>query len=381
MVGCARGVVGACITTLAICSSVAVPGAWAATSYVDGISDQHLAVWDAGFSNSPFARFFESAWVGDPPSHIKYARFVAQWNDLHYGHADFEQWLRGVDSIDGGYGLTLELALTHYGACEDHAACPHEYPASPAQYGEALRSFLSLANGLGHPVAYVEPWNEPNAQGGYRRTSEAGEPTQFAVEADNICGVVGCQIVAGNVEDSPQARKYVRAYINDGAPRVDNWGIHPYRALKEHSAVGRSGLEAVRKLIQRDIPSSQLWFTEVGAYYCVHNALRGGTERTAEAQQAGDAGYLVRTLIPKFAPVHVFYYGVNNGEGRNVSCPGAEPYDSELYKGTNDQPRMAASLILGRGAPPPAGSILIPTTAFEPITGRDVFYAGLGSEI
>jgi hypothetical protein len=338
-------------------------------------------VWDGKFSNSPFARFFESTWVGDPPSHVRYARFVGQWNNPYYEHANFEQWSREVDSIDRGSGLGLELALTHYGACENHSVCADEYPASPAQYGEALKSFLHIAIGLGRPVSYVEPWNEPNAQGGYRKAEEAGQPARFAVEAARICGVLGCQVVAGNIEDSPTGGDYIRAYIDDGAPHVDRWGVHPYRAVRGHSAAGDSGLEAIRQVIRHDIPSATLWFTEVGAYYCLHDALRGATEQTAEAEQASDAEYLVKTLMPKFAPVHVFYYELSNGEGEEVSCPGAQPYDSELYKGTDDRPRAAASVILGRGAPLRAGSLVAPNAVYEPITGGSVFHPGVGSEL
>ena len=85
-------------------------GAQADTFSVDGISDQSLPMWDAGFVGSDFAGLFEHSWVAD--SHIRYARYVVQWNvmssDYTAERSIFEHWLEDVASL----GLAADVSLT-----------------------------------------------------------------------------------------------------------------------------------------------------------------------------------------------------------------------------------------------------------------------------
>jgi hypothetical protein len=103
-----------CVALAAIVVSVAPgPGqAFAGTPYVDGISDQTLPVWDGSSSGGYFASLFRSAWVGSPPSHIRLARYVVQWNVMSgdYGRyrLEFERWLTDERNLE----LVPDLALT-----------------------------------------------------------------------------------------------------------------------------------------------------------------------------------------------------------------------------------------------------------------------------
>jgi hypothetical protein len=73
--------IGAAGCALALISAAGTSTALAGTPYVDGISDQNLGLWagaylDSGAFTVPMGDLFTDAWVGSPPSHILYARFV-----------------------------------------------------------------------------------------------------------------------------------------------------------------------------------------------------------------------------------------------------------------------------------------------------------------
>jgi opacity protein-like surface antigen len=72
----------AVVLVAAILLGATARSALAAAPYVDGIADQNLGQWNGNFVdgqgvfNEPFYDYFQQAWVGTPPSHILYARFV-----------------------------------------------------------------------------------------------------------------------------------------------------------------------------------------------------------------------------------------------------------------------------------------------------------------
>jgi hypothetical protein len=128
----ARGlIVGSLAALCMVFVTISAPAS-AATTYVDGISDQSLPYWDNAFPSSYFAGFFRNTWVGSPPSHIKLARYVLQWNVMSGNYATyraaFEAWLTDIGSL----GLTPDLALTSYEG---------DLPKSSAEYRTGLDRF------------------------------------------------------------------------------------------------------------------------------------------------------------------------------------------------------------------------------------------------
>lgn len=303
----------------------AVAAARAATPYVDGISDQSLPAWNGSFAGSSFANFFRNTWVGQ----IALARYVVQWDAMSEpsdgANADgdyrerLEAWLEDVRSL----ALTPVLSLTSY---------THVYPNAPGEYQQELEALLAEADRVDVPIDDVEAWNEPNNQGD-EPASKAGEIANWA---DAVCAHSGCQVIAGDFVDAPSAPAYAQAYLGALTFSPTIWGIHPYYAVKAHS-------DATVVRLEQALPDrgaeAQIWFTEVGAYYCVHGQVLG------ESQQAGDASYLVDSLIPAIAPTHVFYYGFMAGGGSEVPCAAPDAEDTELYR-SSGQPRAAASVIL-----------------------------------
>jgi polysaccharide biosynthesis protein PslG len=320
-----RRALGLCLVALAGGVLAGSAPAHAGTAYVDGISDQSLPAWDGSFSDSSFASLFRARWLGQ----ISLARYVLQWNAI--GEAStgpsaqgdyrerFEAWLRDVHSL----GLAPVVALSSY---------TRAYPASAGDYDRGLEGVLDEAAHADAAIDYVEAWNEPNNQGG----ETALKAAEIANWADSVCERRGCQVIAGDIEDSPSAVAYEHAYVAalDFSPRI--WGIHPYHSVETHR-------DATVLEVERALPDAgrgaQLWLTEVGAYDCAHGELRG------EARQASDASYLLDYLIPALAPAHVFYYGFMAGDHAQLSCDGPGVFDSELYSSSHAA-RGAAGILL-----------------------------------
>jgi hypothetical protein len=288
------------------------------SSVVDGISDQGLAAWEGSFPTSSFAAAFGDELAG---GQVRYARYVVQWDAMASDAGDyrerFELWLADVRAL----ALTPVVALTSYDGV---------YPADAGQYERGLDAVLALAADAGWPVRYVEAWNEPNNQGRERAVTAAA----FAYAAQHACATrYGCTVIAGDLEDAPGMAAYEAAYVHALAFRPLAWGIHPYRSL------ARRDTRALREYLAGLPGGTQLWLTEVAAFYCRHGRVLG------EGAQASEAAFLVHTLIREVSVAHVFYYGVMSAFGRPVPCGD----DSELY-GPEGQPRQAAGVVFGPAA-------------------------------
>ncbi len=317
---------------LALCLGfVAVAPASASTSYVDGISDQSLPLWDGGFSGSYFGGFFHASWVGSPPSHVTLARYVVQWNVMSGSYpayrSEFESWLNDIASL----GLTPDLALTSYDGV---------YPASPAEYKTRLQQVLGQARTMGHSIRYLEAWNEPNNQG----HESAINAAHFTNEAYAACSAeYACTIIAGNLEDSPSVGSYEDEYRTHLSPVPSIWGVHPYYSVEERS---ETPIQRVVEHMPNGGTGDQLWITEVATRKCKDF---NGLVENGEIGQAERANWLVNTLIHNRHPEHVFYYEFLLKNHLQPNCV-TEGADNALYVPSSDPnapdaPRAAASYI------------------------------------
>ncbi len=283
---------------------------------MDGISDQSLPVWDGDFSGSYFADLFHTAWVGSPPSHITLARYVVQWNVMAEGEEGkleylrrFEAWLRDV----AGVGLIPDVALTSYTG---------KYPSSQTEYQVQLEKLLDRAQSMGHPIRYLEAWNEPNNQG----NEPALDAAHFMNSASAACGErYGCTTIAGDFEDNPNLPTYEEEYVRNLNQLPKIWGVHPYYSVEEMSEAPFLGF---REHLPNGGAGEQIWFTEISARKC--SDFGGHLLENGDQGQAQRAAWLVNTLIPEAEPEHVFYYEFLLGERRQPSCV-SEPMDGALY--------------------------------------------------
>jgi hypothetical protein len=324
----------ACALVSGSCSGAPVTAA----RTIDGISDQSLPAWGGSFAQSALGALLTHR-TGGPFAGVTMARYVVQWNAMSEPASTprgnpsgdyrdrYEAWVSDV----GAAGLTPVLALTSYDGSRP----------SGEEYAQALRALLARAAVLGHPIAYVEPWNEPDNQG----HAPAAAAAAMADTANGLCQrTPACAVVAGDFEDNAGVLAYARAYAAALTFTPAIWGVHPYFALAERNDARLTELRAA--LRGSDPPAEgpdrapQLWFTEIAVFEC-----RGGRVQGAAAQLA-EAEYLRSALLPALAPAHTFYYGVLFADRSAAPCAGPGGADPELYE-PDESPRPAASAVLG----------------------------------
>jgi hypothetical protein len=316
----------------AVSPAPGVRSAWAGTVYVDGVSEQNLALCCGALSSSYFSRSFGASWIRD--GHIRFARYFTPWTIMRESdrgqRESFEAWLRRASSL----GLTPVVALTSY---------PGEpRPASAAEYGAELTKVLDT-----YRLPYLEPWNEPNGQGEERPAAAA----HLFNEAYSLCAKEGCTAIAGDFQDGPGMGMTMARYETEYERQLDpknppNWGVHPYFALNNSRD---SELAEFESRLPVGGGHDQIWFTEVGAYKCYYH----GSQRVelGEAEQALRAQYLVDQLMPVLKPLHVFYYYFIPSVSGQPACT-EHPYEADdaLYVASANSaapavPRPAAAMI------------------------------------
>jgi hypothetical protein len=166
-------------------------------SRIDGISDQNLAFW-GGSGKGPLAGLSANAWLGAAGPHLRYARYVVQWDVMsrrtrepyrHYYEA-FVEWYREVHAL----GLSADVVFGLY------TGAP---PASADAYRSAIEELLSA-----FPVPYIEAFNEPNGTANLSAAAAA----HFFNQAYGYCERHGCEAIAGDFLDTAGAASYALQY-------------------------------------------------------------------------------------------------------------------------------------------------------------------------
>jgi len=354
----------------AVSLGASASSASAVAPYVDGIADQNMGKWNGNFVdsqdvfNEPFYDYFAQAWVGTPPSHIRYARFVTAPNVIAQGGA-CEQ------NLFNWYSYVTSLHLIPVIAVWDVAegGCADDGVPSSAKYTTDVQALLGALAGLGTPLPYIEAWNEPNASG-----VSAAAAAGLWSDASAVCASNGCTALAGDFVDSPDQggqsfnpgctpnltftkglKVYEDAYVKAlGSSRPAIWAFHPYAAVNCEQPASLSTFAA-------NLPSSssppQVWFTEVGAWECKN----GQSPPRGTARQQADASYLVNELMTSVSPApptHVFWYEIA-AAGYTQNC--AKYADSALY----EAPTAPGTLL----ARPAASTVFGPDTELTATTG------------
>ena len=342
-----------------ILAATTVVSASASANYVDGIADQNIGLWNGNFAdslgvfNEPFYSYFQQAWVGTPPSHIRYARFVTAPDVIAQGGACEQNLFNWYAYVTNTLHLTPVIAVWDVaeGGCANHGV------PSKANYTTDIQQLLAALRGLGTPLPDLEAWNEPNVSG-VSSAAAAG----FWATANGACATAGCTALAGDFVDSAdQSQKFkpgcatnltfnnLKSYesgyvkgLNGAKPAA--WALHPYLAVNCEESASISAFTA-------NLPTSgappQVWFTEVGAWECA----LGQAPPRGPARQQADASYLVNALMAPPAanpPTHVFWYEIA-APGYTQNC--AKYADSALYE-ANTAPgllfaRPAAQTVFG----------------------------------
>jgi len=324
-----------------LAGALAAAPASADTPYIEGVSDQNLGLWSGNYQDAstifdpPFPDFFGQSWVGNPPSHIQYARFVTAPDAATQGGACEQNLYNWFTYVTQTLHLVPVIAVWDVaeGGCADNGA------PSTAAYTTDIGQLLAYLDGLGGPkVQYLEAWNEPNSS-----SISAAQAAAYWTAANAVCATDGCTAIAGDLVDNDPDQgsqsfepgcatgltynnmaSYETAYVAAlGAARPAIWGFHPYFAVNCEQSTSVTTFEQ-----NLPTPAGQVWFTEVGAWECV----RGQTPARGPTQQNADASYLVNNLMTAAnAPAQVFWYEV----APPVYTQSCSKYaDSALYEGT-----------------------------------------------
>jgi len=327
--------------------------------YVDGIADQNLGAWNGNFVdgqglfNAPFFDYFEQAWVGDPPSHILYARFVTAPDVIAQGgtcESNLFRWYGYVTSLH----LTPVIAVWDVaeGGCADNGA------PSSTKYTTDIQQLTAALSSTGTTLPYLEAWNEPNDSG-----ISAANAATYWKDASGVCATAGCTALAGDfVDTADQSQKFSNAsctspltfnnlksyedsYVKGlGGARPAIWAFHPYLAVNCETS---ASVATFATNLPAGATAPQIWFTEVAAWECYD----GQTPARGTTVQNTDAAYLTNTLMSPLAPygpTHVFWYELA-ANGYTQNC--AKYTDSALYE-ANTAPgvllaRPAAQTVYG----------------------------------
>lgn len=224
---------------------------------------------------------------------LSYARLVAPWNAIFTEPERLDEWLQAARAHH-----VRPLITFHHRRGE---LCPGKPCTAPSagQYKRAWRAFHRK-----YPwVKDISPWNEVNSA-----TQPTGKKPQLAAMYYNIvrANCRGCRIVAADLLDTNNLRRYIVAFLKraKGKPRL--WGLHNYR---DTNRFRERGTQTLLKYVK-----GQVWFTETGGI--VRFETQGGKvalpKSEKRAKRAMDYMFkLARKYASRVKRVYVYQWRIN----------------------------------------------------------------------
>jgi len=193
-----------------------------------------------GISDQQPAMFTDPLFV---PLGVRIARVVAPWNVMRTHRDELAAWLHAARASRVAPLVAFEHARGD--RCPDS---PCRLPSVRA-YARQIRAFRRVFPW----VRAITPWNEPN---------HASQPTvrapRRAARYYNALRAAcrRCTLVAGDMLDAPNLRRYLAAYRRglSEAPRI--WGLHNYF---DTTYGGTAGLRVMLRRVK-----GRIWLTESG---------------------------------------------------------------------------------------------------------------------
>lgn len=243
-----------------------------------GISDQQARTF-----SDPFFRVLK----------LRYARLVVPWNAIFTEKERLDEWLQAARASG-----VRPLVTFHHRRGE---LCPGKPCTAPSagQYKKAWKAFHKK-----YPwVKDISPWNEVNSA-----TQPTGKKPQLAAMYYNIvrASCRGCRIVAADLLDTNNLRRYIVAFLKraKGKPRL--WGLHNYR---DTNRFRERGTQTLLRYVK-----GQVWFTETGGI--VRFETQGGKVALPKSEKrAKRAMDFMFKLAAKYASrvkrVYVYQWRIN----------------------------------------------------------------------
>jgi hypothetical protein len=225
---------------------------------------------------------------------LRYARLVTPWNSVFSEPARLDAWLQAARAA-GAHPL---VAFEHTRG----QLCPGRKCKGPSQsqYTRAWKAFHKR-----YPwVKDISPWNEVNSA-----TQPTGRRPDMAATYYNVvrasCG--GCTIVAADLLDASNIRRYAAAFLAraKGTPRL--WGLHNYTDTNRFRSRGTNALlETVR---------GNVWLTETGGVvrFVTQKGKVALPRSESRARRAMDFMFrLAEANASRIKRIYVYQWKVNN---------------------------------------------------------------------
>jgi plastocyanin len=174
---------------------------------------------------------------------LRYARLMTPWDSIFTEPERLDQWLQAARAA----GVRPLVAFER----ERGSQCPRRPCRFPSK-GKFTRAFKAFRKK--YPwVREISPWNEVNSA-----TQPTGKRPHLAALYYNVvrANCRGCTIVAADLLDSSNIRRYTAAFLKKakGKPRL--WGLHNYSDTNRFRSRGTQALlESVKGTV---------WLTETG---------------------------------------------------------------------------------------------------------------------
>ena len=229
---------------------------------------------------------------------LRYARLVTPWNSIFTEPDRLAAWLQAARAAGARPLVSFEHTRGQ--------VCPGKHCKGPskAQYTRAWKAFHKKYSW----VKDISPWNEVNSA-----TQPTGRRPDLAATYYNVvrASCRGCTIVAADLLDAPNLRRYVASFLAKakGKPRL--WGLHNYTDTNRFRSRGTNALlQTVRGTV---------WLTETGGVvrFVTQRGVVALPKSETRAKKAMDYMFrLAEANGARIKRIYVYQWKINNPHDR-----------------------------------------------------------------
>jgi PKD repeat protein len=229
---------------------------------------------------------------------LRYARLVSPWNAIFTEPGRLDAWLQGARA----HGIRPLVSFEHTRGM----TCPGKHCRGPsvAQFRRAWRAFHAR-----YPwVRDLSPWNEVNSA-----TQPTGKRPDLAAAYYNVvrASCRGCTIIAADLLDASNIRRYTAAFLAKAKGKPHLWGLHNYTDTNRFRSRGTNALlQTVRGTV---------WLTETGGVvrFVTQRGVVALPKSESRAKKAIDYMFrLAEANATRIKRIYVYQWKVNNSFDR-----------------------------------------------------------------
>ena len=225
---------------------------------------------------------------------LRYARLVSPWNAIFSEPDRLDGWLQAARAD----GIRPLVSFQHARGM----TCPGKHCKGPSkgQFTRAWKAFHKK-----YPwVKDISPWNEVNSA-----TQPTGKRPDLAAAYYNVvrANCRGCTIIAADLLDATNIRRYVASFLAKakGKPRL--WGLHNYTDTNRFRSRGTKALLETVK--------GNVWLTETGGVvrFVTSKGVVALPKSESRAKKAMDYMFrLAEANARRIKRIYVYQWKANN---------------------------------------------------------------------